>query len=125
MTEFIDGLRKLVGDDRANLLNVTVRFVHKDTVTALPYATQDMFAFVLYFNQKLNEAESRRMQKITADLIDLSLRLSGTFYLPYQLFYSKQQLRQTYPEIDSFFAQKKKYDPIAKKHVEYSESKIK
>jgi len=112
MTEFIDGLRKLVGDDRGNLLNVTVRFVHEDTVTALPYATQDMFAFVLYFNQKLNEAESRRMQKITADLIDLSLRLSGTFYLPYQLFYSKQQLRQAYPEIDSFFAQKKKHDPI-------------
>ena len=112
MAPFVDGLRAIVSDDLANLLNVTIRIVHRDTITALPYAKQDMFAFVLYFNQKLNEADSERMRKTTSDLIDLALRFDGTFYLPYQLYYSTEQLHRAYPEIDSFFAQKKTYDPI-------------
>ena len=110
--EFIDGLREVVVRDGANLLNVTLRVVHKDTVTALPYAKKDMFAFVLYFNQKFNERDAAILQRTTADLIDLSNSLNGTYYLPYQLFYSPQQLKSAYPEIDSFFAAKKKYDPL-------------
>jgi FAD/FMN-containing dehydrogenase len=112
MAAFVDGMRAIVNDDLANLLNVTIRVVHRDTITALPYAKQDVFAFVLYFNQKLNETASIRMRKTTSDLIDLALRLNGTFYLPYQLYYSTEQLHRAYPEIDSFFAQKKSYDPI-------------
>ena len=112
MTDFVDGLRKIVKINRANLLNVTIRIVHKDTITALPYAKDDRFAFVLYFNQKLNEKESRILQKTTTDLIDLVVNLEGTFYLPYQLYYSQGQLRKAYPEVDSFFMTKKKFDPI-------------
>jgi FAD/FMN-containing dehydrogenase len=110
--EFIDGLRKVVAGNGANLLNVTLRIVHKDTVTALPYAKEDMFAFVLYFNQKFNEKDATVLQKTTVDLIDLALKLKGTYYLPYQLYYSREQLRAAYPEIDSFFAAKRKYDPL-------------
>ena len=71
-----------------------------------------MFAFVLYFNQKFNDRESKILQTTTIDLIDLATSLNGTFYLPYQLYYSKGQLRKSYPEIDTFFAAKKSYDPI-------------
>lgn len=112
MPEFLDGLREIVWRDGSNLLNVTIRVVHKDTITALPYATQEMFAYVLYFNQRFNERDGRALQKNTVDLIDLALRLKGTYYLPYQLFYSSAQLRQAYPGVDDFFEAKKKYDPI-------------
>jgi FAD/FMN-containing dehydrogenase len=112
MSEFIDGLRSVVVRNKANLLNVTLRVVHKDTVTALPYAKEDMFAFVLYFNQKLNEQDAAILQQTTADLIDLTIGLKGTYYLPYQLYYSPPQLSAAYPEINSFFAAKKKYDPL-------------
>jgi FAD/FMN-containing dehydrogenase len=111
MIPFIDGLRSTVKKNGANLLNVTIRIVHKDTITSLPYAKGDRFAFVLYFNQKLNEKESKILQKTTTDLIDLALQQGGTFYLPYQLYYSQEQLHSAYPEIDAFFATKKKYDP--------------
>lgn len=111
MPDFVDGLRNTVKENGANLLNVTIRIVHKDTVTALPYAKEDMFAFVLYFNQRLNEKESKVLQKTTTDLIDLATNLNGTYYLPYQLYYSEEQLHKAYPEIDSFFAAKRKYDP--------------
>ena len=112
MPEFVDGLRDVVQRNHANLLNVTIRTVHKDTVTALPYAKQDMFGFVLYFNVKFNDEENEILKKTTADLIDVVERARGTYYLPYQLFYSPEQLHKSYPEIDDFFAAKKKYDPI-------------
>jgi FAD/FMN-containing dehydrogenase len=111
MGEFVDGLHRVVAANGANLINVTIRIVHKDTVTALPYARENMFAYVLYFNQKFNERESRILQKTTTDLIDLALSLNGTYYLPYQLFYSGEQLRKAYPGTDDFLAAKKTYDP--------------
>jgi len=42
MAAFVDGMRAIVNDDLANLLNVTIRVVHRDTITALPYAKQDV-----------------------------------------------------------------------------------
>ena len=112
MPEFVDGLRNVVQRNGANLLNVTIRTVHKDTVTALPYATQDMFGFVLYFNVKFNDRDNEILRKTTTDLIDVSQSAGGTFYLPYQLFYSPEQLRRSYPGIDAFWAAKRKYDPL-------------
>ena len=111
MPEFVDGLRKTVKTNGANLLNVTIRTVHKDTITALPYAKEDMFGFVLYFNVKFNDRDNETLKKTTSGLIDVVHRAGGTYYLPYQLFYSKEQLRNCYPEVDDFFAAKKKYDP--------------
>jgi FAD/FMN-containing dehydrogenase len=112
MPEFVDGLRDVVQRDSANLLNVTIRTVHRDTVTALPYARQDMFGFVLYFNVNFNERENEALRKTTVDLIDVAERAGGTYYLPYQLFYSKEQLHKAYPEADDFFAAKRKFDPL-------------
>jgi FAD/FMN-containing dehydrogenase len=101
----------VVQQNRANLLNVTIRTVHRDAVTALPYATQDMFGFVLYFNVRFNENDNEILKKTTVDLIDVAEKAGGTFYLPYQLFYSREQLQRAYPNINQFFAMKKKYDP--------------
>lgn len=112
MPEFVDGLRNVVQRNKANLLNVTIRTVHKDTVTALPYAKQDMFGFVLYFNVGFDDKDNEILQKTTSDLIDVAASAGGTYYLPYQLFYSKEQLERAYPESREFFAAKKKYDPI-------------
>jgi FAD/FMN-containing dehydrogenase len=112
MPEFVDSLRDVVQRNHANLLNVTIRTVHRDAVTALPYAKEDMFGFVLYFNVRFNPKENEILRKTTVDLIDAAQKTGGTYYLPYQLFYSREQLHRAYPEIDDFFSAKKKYDPI-------------
>ncbi len=112
MPEFVDGLRAVVKRNHANLLNVTIRTVHKDTISALPYAKQDMFGFVLYFNVKFNDADNEILEKTTSELIDVVRKAQGTYYLPYQPFYTHGQLQKSYPEFDEFFATKKKYDPI-------------
>jgi FAD/FMN-containing dehydrogenase len=111
MPEFVDSLRSVVQKNRANLLNVTIRTVHKDTITALPYAKEDMFGFVLYFNVKFNDRESQILKETTTELIDAAANAGGTYYLPYQLFYSKGQLDRAYPEAYEFFVAKRRYDP--------------
>jgi len=108
---FIDGLRSIVSETGVNLLNVTLRIVTKDELSALPYAKDDRIAYVLYFNQKLTTEDSQKLARATKQLIDFAISLDGTFYLPYQLYYSPEQLRAAYPEADDFFALKRKYDP--------------
>ena len=70
-----------------------------------------MFGFVLYFNVGLDDKDNEILRKTTIDLIDVAEESGGTYYLPYQLYYSKEQLRRAYPEVDDFFAAKKRYDP--------------
>lgn len=108
---FVDQLRAVVKRNDANLLNATIRAVDKDTTTALPYAKGDAFGLVLYFNVKFNDKDNEILMRTTSELVDAAIKSGGTFYLPYQLFYTKEQLRMAYPEVDDFFSAKRKYDP--------------
>ena len=111
MSKFVNSLRETVQRNGANLLNVTIRTVHKDNVTALPYAKEDMFALVLYFNVKFNNRDNQVLEKTTTELIDAAHQAGGTYYLPYQLFYSREQLETAYPEFKEFVAAKRKFEP--------------
>jgi FAD/FMN-containing dehydrogenase len=84
--------------------------VHAEQL-ALNYAPRDAFSVVLYVNQTSDEAGNAAMARFTSELIDLTTRLQGRFFLPYQLHYSPAQLRAAYPEVDAFFAAKRRLDP--------------
>ncbi len=107
---FVDGMRQILQDHKANLLNASVRVVHQED-SALNYAPTDMFSIVLYINQRTDSAGNEQMRQVTRELIDLTTQLGGRFFLPYQLHYTDEQLKQSYPEIKSFFETKKRYDP--------------
>ena len=107
---FIDGLRTIVREQRATLLNASVRVVHREDVS-LNYAPQDMFAVVLYLNQRTDDRGTQAMRRLTQSLIDLAAAVGGTFFLPYQLHYTPQQLERAYPTIPAFFRAKRRYDP--------------
>jgi len=107
---FIDGLRTIVTEQGVNLLNASVRVVHRED-NFLTYAPSEAFSVVLYINQRMDEAGTAKMRSVTEALIDLSISLNGRFFLPYQLHYSADQLERAYPQIRAFFAAKGQYDP--------------
>jgi FAD/FMN-containing dehydrogenase len=107
---FVDGMRKIMLDNKTNLLNASVRIVHQEE-NFLTYSPEPAFSLVLYINQTTDDEGNRQMRKTTQQLIDLTIAHKGRFFLPYQLYYSREQLKQSYPQIDAFFAQKRKYDP--------------
>lgn len=107
---FVDGMREILERNNAVVLNAGIRAVNKEDIF-LNYAPEDMFAMVLYLNQKTSREENQKMEKLTKELVDLAISLDGKPYLPYQLYFTNEQLHKAYPNIDQFFADKKKLDP--------------
>ena len=107
---FIADMKRIFQDDGTNILNVSIRVVKAEHM-ALNYAPKDAFSVVLYINQSADAAGNAKMKKVTSDLIDAAHSHGGTFFLPYQLYYTPAQLRAAYPEVDAFFAYKRAMDP--------------
>ncbi len=109
--EFVDGLRGIVKNDKVNLMNVGVRHVPADNTGYISYAPQDSIAVVLYINQKISDKGKKDAKAWTRRIVDLVLKCEGTYYLVYQLYPTREQLKRAYPKIDEFFSKKRFYDP--------------
>lgn len=109
--QFIAEIKPILRNSPIDLLNVTIRGVQHDTDSFLNYAQQDVFGFVLLFNQKKTAEQEQQMQELTNQLLDVALQNQGTFYLPYRLHIDKEKMRKAYPQAGEFFALKRKHDP--------------
>ena len=107
---FLEGLKTNIKKYKVNILNVTIREVKEDKITALPYAKNDVFALVCLFSQESNPQHELIMKNFTIDVISLVNKLKGSFYLPYRLHHNKENLLGSYPDIKRWLALKKKYD---------------
>ena len=108
--DFIDAARRIFREHKANVLNASVRVVHREEV-ALTYAPADSFSLVLYVNQRTDDSGNAAMERLTRALIEAAAQAGGTFFLPYQLHYTAAQLERGYPSIREFFSAKRRYDP--------------
>lgn len=113
MSSFVTALGNIVSKTGADLLNVTVRHVNRDEDTFLRYASEDMVALVMLFNQRRDEEGEEKMAMTARQIIDAALEHGGSFYLPYRLHATPEQLVRAYPQVEEFFAHKRKYDPDA------------
>jgi SAM-dependent methyltransferase len=112
--QWLDELRELLfviknNGSRLTLLNATIRFVLADTLSFLAYARQDMFAVVFYYRVSIDGPQTE-LQHIHRQLTNLTLRLNGSFYLPYLHHYDLDELRQAYPQFDQFVHLQRRYD---------------
>lgn len=108
--EFLQAAAPVLRDHDAQLLSASVRVVHRDEVL-LSYAPSDRLAVVLYLSQDLSDAGNADMAGLTRRLVRLALEHEGTFYLPYQPHYTREQVALAYPALDEFFALKRQHDP--------------
>lgn len=109
--QFIKDIKPMLKNSGIDLLNITIRGVHKDEDSYMNYARENVFGFVLLFNQKKTQQQETAMKILTNQLVDATLKNSGTFYLPYRLHIDREKMRKSYPQADSFFQLKLKYDP--------------
>jgi len=109
--QFIKDIKPILKGSEIDLLNITLRAVDKDNDSYMNYAREHVFGFVLLFNQKKTEKQENEMKILTNKLIDMTIKNEGTFYLPYRLHIGKMKMRKVYPQSDSFFELKRKYDP--------------
>ena len=109
--EFIDKLRRIVQDEKINLLSVTLRFVYANNEAFLSYTRRDCFAVVLYINQDRSPEGIQKASRWTRKLVDAAVQCDGTYYLVYQRYPTATQLRAVYPRFDAFVQRKRLYDP--------------
>jgi hypothetical protein len=77
----------------------------------LAYAPQPRIAAVMQFVQKRTADANDDMRAMTVKLIDRTLAIGGSHYLPYSLHATREQMRSAYPRVDEFVAAKRRYDP--------------
>jgi FAD/FMN-containing dehydrogenase len=104
-------LRKIISQDQADLLNVTVRDINHDEDAFLRYADKNLISLVMLFIQQRGAAGEEKMAKLTQALIAAALRHEGRYYLPYRLHATPEQFNSAYPQGKAFFELKHKYDP--------------
>lgn len=109
--EYINELKKVLPNKHIDLLNITIRGVYKDNDSYLNYAKENVFGFVLLFNQVKNKKSEEEMKKLTKQLIEIAVKMEGTYYLPYRLHIDKKTFNKVYPKGEEFFKLKLKYDP--------------
>lgn len=95
------------------LLNCTIRFVHQDTDSALPYARHPTgcYAFVLYYRLRRTPDADAVLRRYHAALAAPTLKVGGTFYLPYRHHYTDAELAAAYPGLAAFAEAKARHDP--------------
>lgn len=110
-TQYLNEIRRVLPNKNIDLLNITIRGVYKDIDSYLNYAKEDVFGFVFLFNQKKSEKDEKEMKKLTNQLVEIAIKMEGTYYLPYRLHIDKEAFRTVYPQGKEFFRLKLKYDP--------------
>ena len=110
-TSYLDDLRSVLEKERLNLLNITVRYVNEDEEAVLSYAREEMFALVLLINQGKSNKEIEKTERILQQMIDVTLKHDGSYYLPYYSYPTQAQMDKAYPRNKEFFEQKKQFDP--------------
>lgn len=76
---------------------------------------------VLYLSQEVSDPGNVDMASLTQALVAASLEHGGTFYLPYQQHYTREQVAQAYPRLEEFFETKHRYDPDLRFRNSFSE----
>ncbi len=110
VNNFIDGLKSILPNEKIDLLNITIREVATDIVSIMPYARENVFGFVMLFNQLKTENHEIEMKQLTQQLINLCHKHKGVYYLPYRLHASSDQFHKQYPMAETAFNLKSKYD---------------
>lgn len=108
---FITACRETILKSRQELLNVTLRWLKADTVSALSYAPEPRIAAVMLFSQAITAEAEADMLTMTEELIDRVLSIGGSFYLPYRLHARRDQVEKAYPNLPRFLARKREVDP--------------
>jgi len=109
---FIEKLKQVVRAYKINMLNVSIRYICQDTESIMAYAQpKECFSLVCYINIKKSTKGMKKAERWTQELIEHALVCGGTYYLPYQLYATKDQFERAYPQANLLRAIKEKYDP--------------
>ncbi len=108
---FVSACQEVIPSSYQELLNITLRYVAPDNESWLSYAPNDRIACVMLFSQEKSHRGEADMHRMTEELIDRTLAIGGSYYLPYRLHARQDQIEKAYPGLRPFAAKKRAMDP--------------
>ena len=108
--EFVKACQEVIPSSYQELLNITLRFVDTDKDSVLAYATEPRIASVMLFSQEKSIRGEADMARMTAELIERTLAIGGTYYLPYRPHATLEQFKRGYARHGEFVAKKRLID---------------
>jgi FAD/FMN-containing dehydrogenase len=112
--KFTDLMAEIFQRHHVNVINVSIRHAEKDTGSLLAWAKEEVFAYVVWYKQFTNEVEKNKVAVWTRELIDASISLNGSYYLPYQAHATDAQFHKAYPDAKKLMELKSQLDPTFK-----------
>jgi len=109
--EFVPKMAAILRRHRVNAVNVSVRHARPDPGSLLAWAREEVFAFVLYYKQRVRRSARERVAVWTRELVEAAIDCGGTYYLPYQIHATAEQFHRAYPRARELFALKRRLDP--------------
>ncbi|WP_426671518.1 FAD-binding protein [Mucilaginibacter sp. McL0603] len=109
--QFYPLMTGVLKQNKVNVINISIRHANKDPGSTLAWARTEVFAFVLYYKQGTSERDRDKVKSWTQQLTGAVLTCNGTYYLPYQIYATRDQFMKAYPDYNEFFKLKKKLDP--------------
>jgi len=109
--EFVPKMAEILQRHRVNMLNISVRHANPDPGSVMAWAREEVFAFVLYYKQRIRESARNRVAVWTRELVEAAISVGGCHYLPYQAHATPDQFHRAYPRAREMFALKRKLDP--------------
>ena len=110
---FMDEFRSILSEGEMNVISSTVRYVKANDETYMAYSPrEDSFAIIHMSNVGLSKEAQAHAEAVTQKLVDAAIKYGGTYYLTYQNYPTKTQMRTAYPNTALFFRKKLEYDPM-------------
>ena len=110
--DFVTACRTIIPGSYQDLLNITLRWVERDTTSLLSYAPDGpRIASVLLFSQEMTPRAEADMARMTQEMTEAVLGMGGSYYLPYRLHATTAQFQRCYPRSPEFAALKRQVDP--------------
>lgn len=114
--KFVPRMAEIFQRHGVNCINVSIRHAEADPRPLLTWAPVEVFAFVVYYKQAIDEHARGAVAVWTRELIDAAAELKGCYYLPYQPHATAAQLHRVYPRVKKLFELKRKLDPNFRFH---------
>lgn len=111
LVRFMLEARELLRRQAANVIYGTVRLIERDDESFLAWA-RECWACVI-FNLHVTHTPTGVDQAAESfrGLIDLAIKLGGSYYLTYHRYARREQVEACYPQFKTFLQMKRQYDP--------------
>lgn len=108
---FLTRVRQDFLEHRVDMTYGTIRFIERDEVTFLPWATERSVCIVCNLHVVHTEAGIRKAMADFRRIIDRAIEFGGRFYLTYHRWATREQVAACYPQFAEFLRLKLHYDP--------------